>query len=322
MANKTIPDYTAAGTIDASSDELLLWQNSTNSYKKINRNTLLGVTGQPVDTSTAQSLTNKTIGVTNTVTLLDSLFTLQDNVDNTKQAQFQLSGITTATTRTYTLPNASSTIADISTAQTFTNKTLTSPVITGGSISNSSISVDSISEFTAANGVTVDGLNIKDGKLNTNNSVITANITDGAVTPNKLQSGTGTGWVWTSYTPTLTNLTLGNGTMSASYCIVGKTVIGRITITIGSTSSVGSGPMFTLPVTSSTSSVYPIGQCRFAGSGAGYYGIVSQTNNTTAEFDTLNVASTYPTVTGISSTIPFSWADTNAIRAEFFYEAA
>jgi len=322
MANKIITDYTAAGTIDASSDQFLLWQNSTNSYKKINRNTIMGVSGQPADLSTSQTFTNKVLDNSNTITLKDTLFTLQDDSDTTKQAKFQLSGLTTATTRTYTLPNASSTLADISTAQTFTNKTLTSPVITGGSIANSAITVDSISEFTSGNGVTVAGLNIKSGKLNSNNSVVTANITDGAVTPNKLQSGTGTGWVWTSYTPTLANLTIGNGTVSASYCIIGKTVIGRIIITFGSTSAMGTGPTFTLPVTSSTSSVYNIGQCRLAGSGAGYFGIVNQVSSTVAEFDTLNVASTYPTVTGLSATIPFSWTDTNALRAEFFYEAA
>lgn len=45
--------------------------------------------------------------------------------------------------------------------------------------------VDTIGENTPANGVTIDGLNIKDGKLNTNDSVVTANITAAAVTPPK-----------------------------------------------------------------------------------------------------------------------------------------
>lgn len=54
-----------------------------------------------------ENLQNKTLNNTNTVTLKDTLFMLQDDGDTSKQAQFQASGITTATTRTYTLPNAS-----------------------------------------------------------------------------------------------------------------------------------------------------------------------------------------------------------------------
>jgi len=57
---------------------------------------------------------------------------------------------------------------------------------THGDIHADSLAVNTISEKTAANGVTVDGLNIKDGKLNTNNSVVTANITDANITTDKL----------------------------------------------------------------------------------------------------------------------------------------
>jgi len=43
-------------------------------------------------------------------TFTDSLFFLADEGDATKKAQFQLSGITTATTRTFTVPNADGTL--------------------------------------------------------------------------------------------------------------------------------------------------------------------------------------------------------------------
>ena len=50
----------------------------------------------------------------------------------------------------------------------------------------SKLQVDSIDEVTSANGVTVDGLNIKDSKLTTANSVVTTNITDVNVTEGKI----------------------------------------------------------------------------------------------------------------------------------------
>lgn len=75
-----------------------------------------GVSGDPtVSLPNAITLSGKTItggtfsGIT--LTASDSALTLQDNVDPTKQLQFQLSGISTATTRTLTIPNASGTLA-------------------------------------------------------------------------------------------------------------------------------------------------------------------------------------------------------------------
>jgi hypothetical protein len=44
-------------------------------------------------------------------TFSDSAFEVYDNVDNTKKLKFEVSGVTTATTRTLTVPNASGTIA-------------------------------------------------------------------------------------------------------------------------------------------------------------------------------------------------------------------
>lgn len=53
---------------------------------------------------------------------------------------------------------------------------------------------------------------------------------------------------WTPYTPTLSNLTLGNGSMSAAYLLVGKDLRVRFRLTLGSTSAVGTNAGFSLPV--------------------------------------------------------------------------
>lgn len=206
MANVNIPDLTTLSGIDRTADLFEVYDLSASQNKKTTLNSALGFTGgDPVSTTDTQSVTNKTLDNTNTITLKDTLFTLQDDGDTTKQAKFQLSGITTATTRTYTLPNASSTLADTSTAQTFTNKTITSPTITGGTLDNTTVTVDSISEHTASNGVTVAGLNLKSGKLNTSNAVVTASYTNASVTADKLATGAATATVATSETTTSTS---------------------------------------------------------------------------------------------------------------------
>ena len=51
---------------------------------------------------------------------------------------------------------------------------------------SSIVKVDTIQENTSANGITVDGLNIKDSKLVTADSVVTSNITDLNITSGKI----------------------------------------------------------------------------------------------------------------------------------------
>jgi hypothetical protein len=59
------------------------------------------------------------------ITVKGNVFTLQDNTDATKQAQFVLSSIATGQTRSFTFPNFSSTLACTGGSQTFSSKSLT-----------------------------------------------------------------------------------------------------------------------------------------------------------------------------------------------------
>lgn len=168
MADVTIPGLTLLTSIDRAADlfEVSDTSDSGNS-RKTTVNNMLNLTSAPVGINDTQTLTLKTITAP----------TISSPV---------LSGTVTGT---YTLggtPTFPSTVVTLTDSQTLTNKVLTAPTITTATISNPTLTVDTISEFTAANGVTVDGLNIKDNKLNTNNSVVTNNITDLAVTTAKI----------------------------------------------------------------------------------------------------------------------------------------
>lgn len=69
-----------------------------------------------------------------TGTRLDTLAGFVDNTDNTKKMLLDLSGFTTATTRTFVLPDYDATLATIAGTETLTNKTLTAPTVTAPTI--------------------------------------------------------------------------------------------------------------------------------------------------------------------------------------------
>lgn len=97
-------------------------------------------------------------GTLPTLTILDNAFTIQDNGDPTKQMQFMAGGITTGTTRTYTMPDVSDTLVTLTSTGTLTNKTLTSPVLTTPTINGAVAWQDGTRQTFNPNG-TASGLN-------------------------------------------------------------------------------------------------------------------------------------------------------------------
>lgn len=197
--------------------------------------------------------------------------------------------------------------------------------------------VDTINESTPSNGVTVGGVNLKTGVvtgsltgvLNSANAVATSNITDAAVTPAKLLAGTGSSWAWQSWTPTLANLTLGNGTVIAKYTQIGKTIHGFFRFTMGSTSAMGTGPTFTLPAATQTSTFSAtlsnqIGTVWIDDTGIGNFQgpLIITSSSTVASAFLYTTTGTYAIAGGINSTAPMTWGSTDTFNCSFTYEAA
>lgn len=136
----------------------------------------------------------------------------------------------------------------------------------------------------------------------------------------------GSGTALTSYTPTYANLTVGNGTHRSAYLQLGKLVFVRIGFTFGSTSSMGTAPTATLPVTAK-SSIYTASGSLLANGGAtggGTYSIPTYfATTTTVVFTIENSTATYTSLNNITASAPYaSWTTGYTLDVQGWYEAA
>ena len=125
---------------------------------------------------------------------------------------------------------------------------------------------------------------------------------------------------WTTWTPTVSSITTGNGTYITRYQKIGKTVNWYFRFTFGSTSAITGSISFTLPITVSQSSnfcdgiIYDVGvagyRCYGEIDGSTVYGRVS------------NSAATYTTGTLFSSTVPMTWGTGDILVFTGSYEVA
>lgn len=167
------------------------------------------------------------------------------------------------------------------------------------------------------------------------NTVDAQSIATSSVTPEKLLSGTGTSWPYQSYTPTLGNFTLGNGSMVARYKQIGKTVHFDIQIKYGSTSSFSGNITFTLPVTAATRydvATYPftylLGNlvASDVSTSVYYFGSIVLQSTTVATTFSWGASGTYVGSVagsgGLQSTVPMTWATGDILGISGTYEAA
>ena len=139
-------------------------------------------------------------------------------------------------------------------------------------------------------------------------------------------SGEATGLKWsggrTSWTPTFTGLTVGNGTVVAEYQQFGKVVFFYIQFTLGSTSVVTGDVYFSLPVGTAHRGLY---------NGTAYYldaGV--QTAGGTFEFSGSNAFFRLSRATGtwveypyvLSATTPWVWGTNDLLAGYSWYEVA
>jgi len=125
---------------------------------------------------------------------------------------------------------------------------------------------------------------------------------------------------WTTWTPTFTALTVGNGTVTARYQKIGKTVNFFFFFQMGSTSSMGTNPNFTLPIASvNYGHLVPT---HILDSGTANYAMVSEVYSNLCLLTAVFTNGTYPSYSGLTATVPFTWAVNDTITMLGTYEVA
>jgi hypothetical protein len=131
------------------------------------------------------------------------------------------------------------------------------------------------------------------------------------------------GGAWTTWTPSYTDMTVGNATVTARYSQIGKVVFFDFKIIWGSTTSItGGNPTFTLPKASVSPVFFFDGNILDANvtnySGAGQ--VVG--GSSLVYMKVYNVSATYPIPGAIGSTTPMTWVSTDEYQLHGSYEVA
>lgn len=153
-------------------------------------------------------------------------------------------------------------------------------------------------------------------------AVDSAEIKAGAVGTSELASAVGNFGAWTNYTPTLTNVTSGNGSLTAAYCQIGKLVAFRVVFSLGSTSAITGRIQVALPTTAS-SSYQTAFWGNFQDSGTTTYPAYLYLETASkVEMRAQNSSGTYLSYADTSATVPFTWTSTDLFALGGVYEAA
>lgn len=143
-----------------------------------------------------------------------------------------------------------------------------------------------------------------------------ANINDAMVA---VQTRLGTGsdpiGTWTAFTPSWTNLTVGNATQNWKYCYINNVLVITGYIQLGSTSSMGTNPYFPFPTGSAGTTAYGTAVYSDAGS-AERQGMCYCLNGFNRfQFGVYTISGSIINRSNVSASFPHTWTTNDAIGA-------
>lgn len=131
----------------------------------------------------------------------------------------------------------------------------------------------------------------------------------------------------TSWTPTYSGFTLGNGVVTAGYLNIGKTILFRLKVVLGTTSSITGALSFSLPVnmgaayTSDTDTI--LSTVGILDTGTTYFsGMLRWASASTVQVFAQNSGAASLQISTISSTVPMTWTTGDAFVVSGSYESA
>lgn len=130
------------------------------------------------------------------------------------------------------------------------------------------------------------------------------------------------GGAWADWSPTWTNVTVGNGTVAAKYAKAGRLVVFSLVFTLGSTSSI-SGTIGFSPPSDLRATLIGNFDVGLEDSGTALYIGYGRANATNRiDLGSLNAAGTYLRDGATSGTVPFTWGTNDRVMVNGTYEAA
>jgi hypothetical protein len=126
---------------------------------------------------------------------------------------------------------------------------------------------------------------------------------------------------WSTWNPTLSNITKGSGTIVSRYIKIGKIIIFRFIFTLAADSAIGTAPNFSLPVTAYDATLNCRGQLNRSGNTT--YPAIGVASSATGMSIFCYVGNqSYIYYTNITATVPWTWTTNDSIWVVGEYEAA
>lgn len=134
---------------------------------------------------------------------------------------------------------------------------------------------------------------------------------------------------WTAWTPTYSGITVGNGTSTGRYAVIGRTVIARFTLSFGTTTAITAPAYLVVPpikgnMNTSNGTTFGSGVYYDASTANSYVVLYTYNGSNTLTIRCLATTGLYQTISPgsqLNATVPVAFASGDGLTGQFIYES-